>query len=157
MADDASVQLEFHDHALIPLLFGDHDRNLARIEQKLGVKLEAFGNVVRILGAEEALQAARGTLEALYRRLEKTKKKGQDPYPFEIGDVDAAVKYAQAADAAEGVREFAGDTGLDTWKRPIGARSPWPAPCSRPGGSTASSCRVRRSRRESASASCPGT
>ena len=123
-ADDASVQLEFHDHALIPLLFGDHDRNLARIEQKLGVKLEAFGNIVRILGAEESLQAARGTLEGLYRRLEKTKKKGQDPYPFEIGDVDAAVKYAQAADAADGVRAFAGDDGLDTFKRPIGARSP---------------------------------
>lgn len=124
MADDASVQLEFHDHSLIPLLFGDHDRNLARIEQKLGVKLEAFGNVVRILGAEEALQAARGTLEGLYRRLEKTKKKGREPYPFEIGDVDAAVKYAQAADAVEGVREFAGDAGLETFKRPIGARSP---------------------------------
>lgn len=124
MADDASVQLEFHDHSLIPLLFGDHDRNLARIEQKLGVKLEAFGNVVRILGAEESLQAARGTLEGLYRRLEKTKKKGRDPYPFEIGDVDAAVKYAQAADAVEGVREFAGDAGLETFKRPIGARSP---------------------------------
>lgn len=124
MADDASVQLEFHDHALIPLLFGDHDRNLARIEQKLGVKLEAFGNIVRILGAEESLQAARGTLEGLYRRLEKTKKKGRDPYPFEIGDVDAAVKYAQAADAVEGVREFAGDAGLETYKRPIGARSP---------------------------------
>ncbi|MEQ8586760.1 MAG: PhoH family protein [Thalassobaculaceae bacterium] len=124
MADDASVQLEFHDHSLIPLLFGDHDRNLARIEQKLGVKLEAFGNVVRILGAEESLQAARGTLEGLYRRLEKTKKKGREPYPFEIGDVDAAVKYAQAADAVEGVREFAGDAGLETFKRPIGARSP---------------------------------
>ncbi|MFX4220045.1 MAG: PhoH family protein [Thalassobaculum sp.] len=124
MADDASVQLEFHDHSLIPLLFGDHDRNLARIEQKLGVKLEAFGNVVRILGAEESLQAARGTLEGLYRRLEKTKKKGRDPYPFEIGDVDAAVKYAQAADAVEGVRDFAGDAGLETFKRPIGARSP---------------------------------
>lgn len=38
MADDASVQLEFHDHSLIPLLFGDHDRNLARIEQKLDRK-----------------------------------------------------------------------------------------------------------------------
>ncbi|MCR9070961.1 MAG: PhoH family protein [Alphaproteobacteria bacterium] len=124
MADDASVQLEFHDHSLIPLLFGDHDRNLARIEQKLGVKLEAFGNVVRILGAEDSLQAARGTLEGLYRRLEKTKKKGRDPYPFEIGDVDAAVKYAQAADAVEGVRDFAGDAGLETFKRPIGARSP---------------------------------
>ncbi|MDF1791751.1 MAG: PhoH family protein [Thalassobaculaceae bacterium] len=124
MADDASVQLEFHDHSLIPLLFGDHDRNLARIEQKLGVKLEAFGNIVRILGAEESLQVARGTLEGLYRRLEKTKKKGRDPFPFDIGDVDAAVKYAQAADATEGVREFAGDDGLETFKRPIGARSP---------------------------------
>lgn len=119
-----SLQLEFDDHALIPLLFGDHDRNLARIEQKLGVKLEAFGNIVRIAGAEESLQAARGTLEGLYRRLEKTKNKGRDPYPFEIGDVDAAVRYAQAADATEGMKTFAAHAELDTFKRPIGARSP---------------------------------
>lgn len=124
IADGSSVQLEFHDHALLPLLFGDHDRNLTRIEQRLGVSLEAFGNRIRILGNEDTLEVARAALEALYRRLEKTKKKGRDPYPFEVGDVDAALKYAQSADTAAGVREFAGHPEMETWKRSIGARSP---------------------------------
>ena len=31
-----ALVVEFRDNARLPLLFGDHDRNLARIEQELG-------------------------------------------------------------------------------------------------------------------------
>lgn len=120
-----SLQIDFHDHGLLPLLFGDHDRNLARIEQKLNVSLEAFGNTVRVIGDEYSVPAARRTLEALYLRLEKTMKKGREPWAFELGEIDAAVKYASDDGGESDIEDFAAEKGaLKTWKRPINPRSP---------------------------------
>jgi phosphate starvation-inducible protein PhoH and related proteins len=123
-SDTASIQLEFHDHSLLPLLFGEHDRNLTRIEQKLKVSLAPFGNTLRISGDGDAAPVAQRTLEALYRRLEKTRSKGREPWALEIGDVDAAMALVASGDGAEEVRRFAaGEAVLETWKRPIHARS----------------------------------
>ena len=121
----ASIQLEFHDHSLLPLLFGEHDRNLTRIEQKLNVSLSPFGNTLRISGDEASAPAAQKTLEALYRRLEKTRSKGRDPWALELGDVDAAMAWvASSGDGPDELKRFAAGEGvLETWKRPINPRS----------------------------------
>ena len=34
---EESLQMEFTDNALLPMLFGDQDANLARIENKLSI------------------------------------------------------------------------------------------------------------------------
>ena len=117
------TQLEFHDHSLLPLLFGEHDRNLARIEQKLNVSLVAVGNTLRISGDEASAPAAQKTLEALYRRLEKTRNKGREPWALELGDVDAAMAWVSADTGGEVTRFAAGEGILETWKRPINPRS----------------------------------
>ena len=39
-----ALTLTFANNALLPLLLGDHDRHLARIEQRLGVRLACRGN-----------------------------------------------------------------------------------------------------------------
>ncbi len=39
-----SKTLQFNDNTLLPLLLGDHDRHLVRIEQALGVRLSCRGN-----------------------------------------------------------------------------------------------------------------
>ncbi len=44
------LTLQFNDNTLLPLLLGDHDRHLARIEQALGVRLACRGNRVNIGG-----------------------------------------------------------------------------------------------------------
>ena len=54
------VQLQFDDNSLLPLLFGEHDRNLARIEQELGVSLVSRGNKLAISGPEGSVAAATG-------------------------------------------------------------------------------------------------
>jgi len=118
------IQLEFADNSLLPMLFGDHDRNLVRIEQKLGVTLSSFGNTVRISGDEEATPLARKALEALYKRLEGKRTKGRDDHALEIGEVDAAIKWAADADTANIDRFTKREGGLDTWKRPVNPRSP---------------------------------
>ena len=66
-----SLTLTFADNALLPLLLGDHDRHLARIEQRLGVRLACRGNRISIAGAAARVAAAEAALAALYRQLER--------------------------------------------------------------------------------------
>jgi phosphate starvation-inducible PhoH-like protein len=122
--DGDRLTLEFDDHKLLPLLFGQHDRNLARIEQKLKVSLACFGNTVEITGDKVSTPIARATLEALYRRLEKGKGKDM----MDLGTVDAAVSFAlngQASADGPDLSKFEDTaTNLETWKRPVAPRSP---------------------------------
>ena len=84
---DSSV-VAFDDNRLLPALFGQHDRHLARIEQRLGVALSSRGNLVAIDGDAAARDMARSVLERLYRRL----KDGLEVGP---GDVDGAIRMEQ--------------------------------------------------------------
>ena len=48
MTGEIKTTLEFENYKLLPFLFGDHDRNIARIEQKLRVSIGCFGNQIEI-------------------------------------------------------------------------------------------------------------
>jgi len=61
--------IDFNDNALLGQLFGEHDRNLARIEEALGVAISARGNRIAITGAESQAAAAAEVLNLLYARL----------------------------------------------------------------------------------------
>ena len=50
--------INFADHQLLPLLFGEFDRNLSRIEQSLGVQLSSRGNKIVVSGSPQAVQFA---------------------------------------------------------------------------------------------------
>ncbi|GAC1348289.1 MAG: PhoH family protein [Acetobacteraceae bacterium] len=80
-----AVTLQFGDNALLPLLFGDHDRNLVRLEQGLNVRMSSRGNRVAITGEPERVQAAETALNGLYKRLETGKGLSR-------ADVDAAIR-----------------------------------------------------------------
>ena len=177
-----ALQLEFDDNSLLPMLFGEHDRHLARIEQRLGVRLASRGNRVTIDGPHSASEAARGALNWLYERL----RRGQ---AVDMGDVDAAMRLAATPDRAD-ARDLFGDEDLvvRTRKRRVNPRTQGQVEYLRalhrselvfgigPAGtgktylavamavqmlagarSTASCCRARRSRPASGSASCPAT
>jgi phosphate starvation-inducible PhoH-like protein len=115
----APLHLQFDDNSLLPLLFGEHDRHLARIEQRLGVQLSSRGNRVAIAGPHSASETARGALLALWERL----RSGQ---PVELGDVDAAVRMAAAAGGNGESPDLFGADALvvRTKKRQITARTP---------------------------------
>ena len=118
---EAGAQIRFDDNTLLPLLFGDHDRHLVRIEHALGVVLRSRGNEVAISGPPSAVAAAEAVLRALYDRL----KQG---LPMSGGEVEGALRMAtgpgkgKAADAAAA----GGDSALvlRTRKRPVSPRSP---------------------------------
>ena len=83
--DEARTDLTFDDNRLLPMLFGDHDRHLARVESTLGVTVSSRGNRVSISGGEGAVEAAAGALRTLYERLQR----GEN---VTARDVDAAVR-----------------------------------------------------------------
>ena len=115
---EAPLHLQFDDNKLLPMLFGDHDRHLARIEQLLGVSLVSRGNHVAISGPPTAAGRARDALMALYERL----RRGMT---VDGGEVDAAVRMAASEDA-HGASDLFGSEGLAirTRKRQIGPRTP---------------------------------
>jgi len=114
-----ALQIEFADNSLLPMLFGEHDRHLARIEQRLGVRLSSRGNRIAIEGPHSAGEAARAALAGLYERL----RRGQG---VDMGDVDAAARRAAAPDRAEDGRDLFGDDDLvvRTRKRRVTPRTP---------------------------------
>jgi len=119
---EAPLQIEFDDNRLLPLLYGEHDRNLARIESALGVQLVTRGNRLAVTGSIGAVDQAKRVLAALYGDL----KRGQ---PIDGGALDAALRQAQASEpAARPTRggtavKGDGDLVIATRRRQIAPRS----------------------------------
>jgi phosphate starvation-inducible PhoH-like protein len=67
--ETASVHIQFDDNSLLPLLFGAHDKHLARIEKQLDVSLASRGNHVTIAGPADAAETARTALRNLYTQI----------------------------------------------------------------------------------------
>ncbi len=112
-----TVQLDFDDNRLLPLLYGAHDQHLAQLEQRLGVSLSSRGNQLVISGTEDATNLARRALNRLYRRV----KRGHSVDPAEV---DAALRMADGGDdGASGADEPV----IKTRKKRISARSPMQA------------------------------
>ncbi|GEQ97432.1 hypothetical protein JCM17844_10690 [Iodidimonas gelatinilytica] len=77
--------LDFENNRLLASLYGAHDRNLARIEQTLGVTIVNRGNQLSIDGPMDACDVARRVLMSLYARLEQGESLDQ-------GDVDGTLR-----------------------------------------------------------------
>jgi phosphate starvation-inducible PhoH-like protein len=118
---DRRLDLQFDDNRLLPMLFGEHEQNLSRIEVQLGVSLISRGNRLTIAGPEDATGAARTALETLWARL----KNGEDVGPAEV---DAALRVAISPDVPAREAALASlarpDLALKTKRRAITPRSP---------------------------------
>ncbi len=111
--------LQFDDNRLLPMLYGEHDRHLARIEQALGVSLVSRGNQVGISGSQEAVDQSKQVLSQLYQRL----KRG---LAVDLAEVDAAVRRAQTPENEPGLFDADG-LAIRTQRRHITPRSPMQA------------------------------
>ena len=67
----ARLELEFDQPYLLGPLFGDYDRHLITIENRLGVHIAARGTKVQIEGDPDAAGRAREVLIGLYNRLDQ--------------------------------------------------------------------------------------
>lgn len=88
-AAPSETLLEFPDNRLLIDLCGEFDRNLAQIEQVLGVQIVRRGNQLAVMG--EAADKAATVLEALYVRLEGGRS-------VEMADIEAEIRMGRSAD-----------------------------------------------------------
>ena len=72
--EHARLEMEFDQPFLLGPLFGEYDRHLVIIEDRLGVNIAARGNRVQIEGDADSAARAREVLLGLYERLDR----GQD-------------------------------------------------------------------------------
>ena len=113
-----AVTMQFDDNALLPLLLGDHDRHLAKLEQGLGVRLACRGNRVAISGDPVRVEAAQAAIGGLWARL----CSGQG---VASGDVDAAIRMSNARAAEPDPRLPLSDLpAIRTRRGSVGPRTP---------------------------------
>ncbi|WP_166418898.1 PhoH family protein [Cochlodiniinecator piscidefendens] len=114
--------VEFPDNRLLIDLCGPYDQNLAQIEQALSLQIVRRGNVLSLMGEDEAQEKAERVLNALYVRLEAGK--GVEP-----GDIDAEIRMG-GAEVNTGTRDGdqlemfkAGGVEIKTRKKTIEPRT----------------------------------
>jgi phosphate starvation-inducible protein PhoH and related proteins len=112
--------LQFDDNRLLPALYGEHDRHLARIEQGLGISLMSRGNQIGISGNPEAVDHGRQVLSQLYQRL----KRGLG---VDQGEVDAAIRHALTPESTEPGLFDSDGAAIRTQRRHITPRTPMQA------------------------------
>ncbi len=112
-AKDDTLVIAFEDNKLLSELYGEHDQNLVRIEEGLGVIASSRGNKLVITGKARARDQADRVLRDLYQRL----KSGLD---VTAGEVDGAIRMSQAPQGEGG--DVVGRQ-IHTKKRTIGPRS----------------------------------
>jgi len=111
------VTLEFPDNSLLSDLAGPHQRNFARLEQRLGIRVASRGNLIALEGPPEARRRGAAVLRALYARLET----GEAANP---SDVDAEIHFALEGPANIPGSGF-GSPAIKTWaSRTTRARTP---------------------------------
>jgi phosphate starvation-inducible protein PhoH and related proteins len=81
----ASVNMVFHENGLLPMLFGENDEHLTRIEKKFNVSASSRGNMLAISGEKFNIAASKAVLEALYAELKSGGEVG-------LAQVDAAIR-----------------------------------------------------------------
>jgi phosphate starvation-inducible PhoH-like protein len=110
-----AITLQFNDNMLLPLLLGDHDRHLVRIEQAIGVRLSCRGNRVAIAGDAARVDLAQGMLQGLWRRLERGESVGRP-------EIEAAIKLADTE--IDPRLPFSDLPAIRTRRGAVGPRSP---------------------------------
>ncbi len=84
----AGTVLGFKDNARLRNLVGEHDRHLARIEQKLSVHIARRGNELALTGDADAVAAARTVLLSLYARADGDLTQADVDAEIRFGDDD---------------------------------------------------------------------
>jgi phosphate starvation-inducible PhoH-like protein len=82
-----AINLQFANNALLPMLYGDEDKNLAKIEKTFGIIATSRGNMLALSGEPQAIQTSRDIIQGLYNKLES----GED---IGSAEVDAAIRMA---------------------------------------------------------------
>ena len=114
--DICSVRMDFEDNGVLALLIGEHNQNLAHLEQRLGVSLNSFGNSIKIKGKADAVKRTQSALEDMYRAINET-----GAAALEASLIDDVVRWAE--NGVDAPAAYRGGVALDTWKKKIVAKT----------------------------------
>ena len=114
--DNFTLRMDFQDNGVLALLIGEHNQNLAHLEQRLDVSLNSFGNSIKIKGKSDAVKRTRSVLEDMYQTINETGIQALEASL--IDDVVRRTENGVDAPVAHG-----GGVALDTWKRKIIAKT----------------------------------
>lgn len=106
------VVIPFERNEVLPNLLGEYDAHLALLEDRLAIDAHAHGNVVILVGSDDACRTAREVLEQLYARATRGETIGP-------GDFDGLIRHAPAPDKVSG----SGPSQIATRKRTVKART----------------------------------
>ncbi len=115
-----SVSIAFTDNSLLPMLFGDEDIHLTKLEKKFNVQATTRGNMLVISGEKADVDACRAVVESLYSDLKKGGEVGSK-------EVDAAIRMTSAkAEHSEDSRNSFAEQDLivKTMKKSVKPYSP---------------------------------
>ena len=108
--------MDFGDNGVLALLIGEHNQNLAHLEQRLDVSLNSFGNSIKINGKADAVKRTQGVLENMYRTINETGIEA-----LEASLIDDVVRWTE--NGADAPLAHGGGVALDTWKKKIVAKT----------------------------------
>ena len=80
-----SQTFTFNNNKLLPLLFGEQDQNLQKIEERMGVTIVSRGSNVSVKGEQQSVERTGQIMGQLFGKLERGMEIGN-------GDVDAAIR-----------------------------------------------------------------
>jgi phosphate starvation-inducible PhoH-like protein len=103
LADEDPLILD--DNALAQIVYGENDRNLRKLEQQIGVRIQARGNRVRVSGPTLESKVARRVIRDLYDL-------AGAGAPIEDSDLRQAVRMAEEP-GSEPARALASGSGIE--------------------------------------------
>lgn len=110
----SSVKMTFENNGLLPMLYGEEDSHLAKLERKFNVTASSRGNVVALSGRKVDVDASRAVLQSLYNDLEK---RGE----LLPAEVDAAIRMASrdGDNTQENLPGMTDAAGIKTMKKNV--------------------------------------
>lgn len=94
--------LEFNDLSLVPLLYGEHNSNIAYLEKTLGVLISDRGNTLSVTGDPDKVDMAEHVLNNLWDKINRNKR-----HPMiSPADIDAIIHFSdQPAQKSEAKKD----------------------------------------------------
>lgn len=118
MSQQIERELSFDDNLLLIELCGEFDKNLAQIENRLGLRIDRRGNVLNLVGPSESCDTASRILNQLFSRL-------QDGKPVDASAIDAVIRMGETYEDEDQIEMFQQDSiEIRTRKKTVEPRTP---------------------------------
>lgn len=114
-----TINLQFENNSLLPLLYGEHNAHLHYLEKKLDITIMDRGNKITLQGADAATHTAQAILLEMLEKIEKNQE-------VSTSDIDTHLRFLNDTKPAKKKAKMSSPTKhkVKTKKKTIEPRSP---------------------------------